>query len=141
MEMRPLAPSFHSWVRKLDGIELYVHTFPAAATDDEILGFCAACVERSRVTTAPFVVVADSRLIDPLRFNAKQRKILADFQVENHAADKLWCRGVALVLNTPLQRGALTALYWVKPPVYDYVIEADLDRAYDWATARLTSSS
>ena len=48
--------------------------------------------------------------------------------------------GTAFVVRSQMVRGALTAIFWLRPLPNEYTIVTSLDAALDWATARLASS-
>lgn len=56
--------------------------------------------------------------------NARQRNIVATSMAKDRDLQKLYIGGAALVLASALQRGAATAVFWLSPPPWPYVIVA-----------------
>jgi len=95
-------------------------------------GFC----ERNRSPMA-LVVLAGSML----RISARQRRRLAEFEKRFEDHDRRYGVGVALVASNTIVRGLITAVFWLKPPVYPHRFFADRDEALAWLRERLASGA
>ena len=70
---------------------------------------------RAYALGAPLLFVSDARLAD---HGADQRRLWAEWSAESAKADQHKCvKATVLLLDSPLLRGALTALNWISPPV------------------------
>lgn len=83
----------------------------------------------------PTAVVVDSRKM--VTMSAAQRKRQAEW-IDSNREDLLrFTRGTAFVINNPLMRGALTAIFWLTRYETPYVVVATLEEAEAWALAQL----
>ena len=85
---------------------------------------CAA--ERRRTVTIVDLAQADQA-------PAVQRKMQAAWVAENEALLREVSLGTAFVVPSALVRGALTAIFWIKPPPHEYALCPSFDEAVDWA--------
>ncbi len=128
----------HPWLSEL-GPSLYCQTFPSALVDRELDEFLAALEAHVAVQRSPFawVVLADALISS----SAKQRKTFAAAEERMKEQDRRYCAGTAFVLTSSLARGAVTAVYWISPPVYPYSICATRAAAEAWAAEKLRSAA
>lgn len=124
----------HRWLSEL-APRLYCQTFPASLVDAELDEFLAALEAHVAAQRKPFawIVMADALLSS----TAKQRKTFAAAEERMKEQDRRLCAGTAFVLTSSLARGAVTAVYWISPPVYPYAIRSTRDEAIAWATEKL----
>jgi hypothetical protein len=86
---------------------------------------------------APLLFVSDARLAD---HGAEQRRLWAEWSEESARADQHKCvKGTVLLLDSPLLRGALTALYWLSPPVVPVHVVRDELAAVEMARGLVES--
>jgi hypothetical protein len=105
-------------------------TLPASATDSELLAYFDACENWSKRVTFPVGWVMDlSRVTGG---TARQRALFAEYQERLSAFDRRYTRAAALVISNPVVRGLVTAVYWLKPPVYPYRMFARRGEALVW---------
>jgi hypothetical protein len=110
-------------------------TLPAIATDDELLAYFDACENWSKRVTFPVGWVMDlSRVAGG---TARQRALFAEYQERLSAFDRRYNRGTALVISNAVVRGFVTAVYWLKPPVYPYQTFARRGEALVWVKRAL----
>jgi hypothetical protein len=126
----------HPWLTEL-GPQLYGQTFPKELTDPQLDEFLEALEVHVAAQTAPFawVILADALMST----SAKQRKTFAAAEERMKATDRALCAGTAFVLTSAIARGAITAVYWISPPVYPYSIHATEVSALAWAKAKLAA--
>lgn len=119
----------HAWVVGFEGHTLEIR-FPERATDEEVRAFCAILERFWRDTTGRVGVLFDCRRV--LTATASQRKLFADLQarLEPVFAEKML--GAVFVIDSAIVRGLLTAIFWLRPPVYRYVVTADEAEARRW---------
>ena len=67
----------------------------------------------------------------------EQRKIMTDSLARNEEFGKKYCVGAAMIFSSPVVRGILTALHWVRPPVYPQKVFKEEPDARAWVTAKL----
>jgi hypothetical protein len=84
----------------------------------------------------PMVIVVDSRFVRGL-VTAKQRAYFARRMQESATALERACVGIAVVVKSPLVRGALTAVLWLLSTPCPVKAWSDLDDALDWLTDEL----
>lgn len=66
-----------------------------------------------------------------------QRRSVIQLFVEREADLRRLIKGTAIVSRSALVRGAVTAVTWLKPPPFPFVVFGDLGEAMSWAQARL----
>ncbi len=124
----------HAWLSEL-APGLYAQTFPQALSDDELAVFLEALESLVAAQRTPFawVVMADALM----QSSAKQRKAFAEAEKRMREQDRTLCAGTAFVLTSAIARGAVTAVYWLSPPVYPYAICKTFEDARAWAVTKL----
>lgn len=125
----------HPWISEL-APSLFLQVIPPTFNDSELAAFVAALEVLVGSQRAPFawVVMADAILST----SARQRKMMADADARMQPQDKKFCAGTAIVLTSSVARGVVTAVYWLTPPVYPYVICPTEAAGRAWAQARLS---
>ena len=71
---------------------------------------------------------------------AAQRKRQAEWIESNREDLRRYTKGTAFVINNPLMRGALTAIFWLTRYETPYVVVATLEAAEEWALNRLAEA-
>ncbi len=66
-----------------------------------------------------------------------QRRRFAEFEKEVEDRDREFTSGTAIIAKSGLQRGLITAIYWLAPPVYPYRICRSVAEAVDWCKGQL----
>jgi hypothetical protein len=125
----------HPWLSEI-APRLYCQTFPKLVDNDaELDVFLEALEALVDAQRGPFawVVMADALM----QSSAKQRKTFAAAEARMKEQDARFCAGTAFVLTSAIARGAVTAVYWLSPPVYPYAIRSTREAAIAWATAQL----
>jgi hypothetical protein len=69
--------------------------------------------------------------------SAVERRQQADFLREHEALLKLHCVGAAFAISSTVIRGALTAIFWIQPPVYEHTVVSTVAEGTSWARKRL----
>jgi hypothetical protein len=72
--------------------------------------------------------------------SAVQRRKLSEHMGTHDSAIRAQVRGLAVVAPTAVQRGLVTAVFWVSPPPVEYHLCSELDDALRWAEARLAQA-
>jgi hypothetical protein len=85
-----------------------------------------------KARAAPFAIVLDLRRSSGL--TPRQRKMITDRM--NHTDAVAPCVANALVFESAVLRGVLTALFWIRRPAYPCEVFRTLDDAIGWANAR-----
>jgi len=127
-------PINHPWVDESEA-PIYRTTFPATTTDAELSAFCARLHEWGRKVRYPIAWVVDISRVREVP--ATQRKIFARHLEDFESFERRWNRGSALVVPNALVRGVVTAIFWLKKPVYPCELFAEPREARAWARARL----
>ncbi len=69
-----------------------------------------------------------------------QRRLLADSIRDDRPRLRAQCVGGAFVISSTLVRGALTAVLWLQPLPFEYVLVKDVDAAERWCRERLNDT-
>ncbi len=113
---------------------LLVIKYHGDATDAE---YAAMLVERTTLLRRreKYAVLLDASTCGDMP--ASQRKLEADWSRENHDQLAQFLIGIVFVFKSPLLRAALTAIFWLHPFSWPYVILPTLQEADAWASERL----
>lgn len=116
---------------------LFVVTFDGVSTDAEFRAYLDETTRIMITRKSPTVTIVDSR--GSSRVPPSQRKMQADWinQYSNLLAK--WSLGTAFVIDSPLVRGALTAIFWLQRLPMEYVVVGTRAEAERWAAERLRS--
>ena len=132
-----LVDAFHPWVTRIPDKDVYVHTYPNDPDDAVLRGYFEACLSDVSKLNAPYTIVADLRELDSYKIGAHHRRVFSEFQQAMHEFDAKWCRGTSIVTISGFQRGLITAVYWLKPPVYEYALHYTVVDGIEYAKAQL----
>jgi len=95
--------------------------------------------DRVLTRKAPFATVIDTtpltRFPDPV-----ERKRIAEWMQHRVAAEALYNRGNALVIDSVAARAAITAINWLRRPVNAQDVFGSRWEAVDWCCARLAEA-
>ena len=83
----------------------------------------------------PTLFVYDALLADAP--TATQRQKQAAWLEQHDAAMRRNSKGTAFVIGNPLVRGALTAIFWIRPTPTPYIVTGTRAEAERWARERL----
>lgn len=108
------------------------------STDTEVAERIAF-IERQADRGEPFALVFDTTGSQPL--TAGQRKMYTDWLALNTERAKRDIVGCAFVVNSALNRGIFTGVFWVWSPPMPYTFCATRDEAEAWVKARLSSTA
>lgn len=105
--------------------------FPDVVTDEDLRSALDAVTHwLLKEVDGLFGFIADMRR--PLGLSARQRSMLAEAEKTYKHVDRAFNAAQAVVVQSTLMRGVLTAIYWISPPVYPVKVSATLDDAYGW---------
>lgn len=73
---------------------------------------------------------------------ARARKLVTDWSNKPHVREKsrALCVASSTVVRNPLQRGALTAIFWLWKPAAPHEAVATSEAAFDWCVERLDAA-
>lgn len=66
------------------------------------------------------------------------RRTIADHHARYATVIRARCAGIAMVVGSPLERGLLTALFWVSPPTYRYAVVGTVEVGERWGRRELS---
>lgn len=112
---------------------LVISRLSAEISDEAMLASMAASDRIIDERNSVFSVVLDNRLAGGM--NAKQRKMIAEHAAKRAEFSKRMCKGTAFVFESPVMRGILTAIFWLRPADVPTRVFADLGEAVQWAGA------
>ena len=98
---------------------------------DEHLREHRAVIDRNE----PYAVVVDAMGMGSTE--ASFRKRYAEFISKNTPVLKRLCRGTAVVLQSPVARGAITAVTWMTTIPFPLKVFGDRHEALSWAKSQL----
>lgn len=126
-------PIDHPWVNSLRS-PIYEVTFPKSPSQEDFRGYFRAIESWSKGVTQRVVWLMDGSQVTGV--TASQRAEFAAFLQRMHAFDQRQSHATALVLNSALVRGIVTAVFWLhRPPYMTHVCES-LEEARAWASTR-----
>lgn len=103
---------------------------PPVATDEEVQHYLDELAElRARREPYALVVIAD----ESRGFSAKQRQMQADYIASGMDLSRRYLRGFAFVAASAMQRGMLTAIFWLRPPEWPHRVFRSVEEASVWA--------
>lgn len=124
----------HPWLDKRHA-PLLLANYPPRIVDRELVSFMDVQVALVTALGSPYAWVIDAGPL--VTMTAVQRKIVADYEKRLERIDGEFLFASAIVARSALVRGAVTAVYWLKPPVYPYKIFAGTPEAIVWAKNQL----
>ena len=113
---------------------LVVFTAVGEQTEDEFDAFLADC-DRVLRRREPHGSIFDGRRSAPI--GPKLRKRQVAWLARNAALLRTYVVGSGVVINSPLQRGALRAILWMQPLPFPFVVESSFEAARRYVCARL----
>ena len=103
---------------------------PPVATDDEVQRYLDELGElRARREPYALVMIAD----ESRGFNAKQRQMQADYIASGMDLSRKYLKAFAFVAESAMQRGMLTAVFWLRPPEWPHRVFRTVEEASVWA--------
>lgn len=99
---------------------------------DAYLADCDAVLRRRQ----PHGTIFDARRAAPI--GPKLRKRQVDWLARNEPLLRAYRVGTGLVMATPLQRGVLRAILWMRPLPYVYCVESSFEAARHFVCMRLS---
>ena len=119
-----------------------VYTAPGAVSDDEMQAVMDE-VQTLKRLGAVHALVLDVRKVSQL--SPKQRRMITTQMEDDKAITEQFTAGVALVFESRLLRGFLTAIFWVRPAIAPTRVFNAPQDAIAWcaaqAAAKITSST
>lgn len=73
--------------------------------------------------------------------SAKQRKDIVRMYEENEAAVRAHWRGTAVIFDSRVIVGVITAMTWLKAPIHPFQCFTDYDEGLRWVAARLPAGA
>jgi hypothetical protein len=107
---------------------------PAVASDDEVRQYLDQLrVLRDRRERYALIIDAN----DSRGFSPKQRQMQASYIASGLPLSAQYLRAFAFVASSAMQRGMLTAIFWLNPPRWPYRIFAHIEQAEVWARQQI----
>lgn len=126
---RRLTASPHEWLDVMHA-PVYIARLPQKVQDAELRAYLTAVEEFFLRHEGKYSLVTDASFVQSA--TATQRRIVADSDIRLREHDRKWCAGAGIVAKSALMRGAITAIYWMSPPVYPYRVFSNLTEAVVW---------
>ena len=128
MLMRPLELDDSSWP------VIVMHVPRGAHSDEAIQAILTRYKQLVLEHREPFVMINDLR--EASGVTQKQRAEMSSF-LENELEVASYCRGAAMVFNSAMLRGMLTAILWVSRPPYPTRVFKTVEEARTWANGQI----
>jgi hypothetical protein len=109
-------------------------TLPPKASNEEVQAYLDE-LRTYRERREFWAVVVDSTA--SWGFNAKQRRMQADYIASGIELSRYYLKALAFVAGSQLQRGMLTAIFWLKPPQSPHRVFSSVWEAEAWARKML----
>jgi hypothetical protein len=113
-------------------------TFPPSISDDELLVYFDD-LRALRVEQQDYVLVLDVSSSQAL--NPTHRKMQAEYIADEAKLPRLYLKAVAFVAPKAIQRGILTAIFWLQKPPMPQQAFSTITEATAWARGHLTKES
>jgi hypothetical protein len=107
--------------------------YPATFTDAEWEEHLARVVQFVR-RDEPWGMLNDSR--GAAAPNAKQRKRVSEMYISHEPFVRRNWRGTAVVFDSLLVAGAVTAISWLQPPMHAFKATSDYDAGLEWVLSQ-----
>lgn len=104
---------------------------PPTVSDEEMQEHLAFFERTVYARREPFVTVLDLRFCE--KITPRQRSIMIGSMKRNEEMTQ--CRGCAMVFDSMLLRGILTAMFWVRKPAYPTRVFSKVVDSLDWVEA------
>jgi hypothetical protein len=134
--MIDLIPLVHPWIDQ-SRAPLYELTFPKQASLEEVAALCGA---RERwAQRANYRVAWVVNLAGILEATARQRTLFSEHLKRFEPHDVAYNQGSALLVPNAFVRGIVTAIFWMKPPLFPNECFSTLEEARTWAERQLNA--
>lgn len=124
----------HPWILSTAD-SIFEMQMPAHCTDEEVDAFCKAHVAWTNRNRKPHGHVFDMRRATSL--TATQRRRYAQHVQDMDPIDTVWNRGVAFIVDNPIVRGIIVAVFWVRPAPFPYRIFRSPIEGREWLKSQL----
>jgi hypothetical protein len=125
-------------------IELDLESWPLVTVcprgrpgEEQMRQFLADYREMEDQRAEPYVLVLDLRYCD--KISPAQRKMLTDDMAE--PGEDSHCKAMAMIFESKILRGILTAIFWVRRPPYPLSVFNDSKEANAWALEQFASGN
>lgn len=119
----------HPWL-DVTHAPVYIARLPPKMLDSELEEYFFAVEKFFLNHDGRYALVTDTSFVQSA--TASQRRLVAESDIRLRDHDRQWCAGAGIVAKTALIRGAITAIYWISPPVYPYRVFSNLTEAVVW---------
>lgn len=126
-------------------IRLDVSQFPVVVTtlvdameEAELSSYLDDFLAKTVAKRQPFVSIVDATQLHAMP-SARARRTIADWENRHAEEGSRYNLGVAVISESALIRGAMTALQWLSPPRVPTVFVPTMEKAYAFAGERLAT--
>lgn len=124
----------HPWLRPAGG-HLFIQTYPARFSDEELAGFLDYVHALPPILPAPYgwVIELGGLFAAPMR----QKKAIQARQDENLEIGRRHNAGTAIVADNAIKRGLVRATYLLKAQAFPVKVVASVDEGVKWVRSQL----
>ncbi len=130
-----MTTSRHPWI-DLSEFPLIKEVVPDQFTDEDVYAFFKAIEVLILEQHAPYAVVMGAASHTAV-FSIAHRRAAAELEEKIAPVEKVYNAGTGYVTRSSIQRGILTAVFWLRPPAYPYRVFDDMNEAEEWARTQL----
>ncbi len=116
-------------------LPLVVLRFEGSPSDEEFSRYLDQVAREVFALDRPHGMVVDAARLTSM--SAKQRRMQAEWMEKHDATVRRNSVGNALVITSPIIRGALTAILWIRPMPGDHVVVSTYGEAERWIVEKL----
>ena len=106
-------------------------------SDDEVRHYLEE-LRALRERRQPYALIIDAN--DSRGFSANQRKLQAEYIESGLALSRLYLKAFAFVSASAVQRGMMTAIFWLRKPEWPHGFFATFEEAKEWAHSLVHSA-
>jgi len=108
---------------------------PNALSDADFMAYIKWMEQYVTRAGVKYAVVNDARRAAPI--TAAHRKLLSDYMTRVRPITRIYCVGMAMVFDSAVMRGIMTAILWMTDPDYPTRVFATPAEAIAWAEVQL----
>lgn len=127
----------HPWYFMRE-LPLLGFSLPPKVDNQELVEFLAARDKVIRAITQPWASIVD--ITNLMVSSALQRNMFSEAEGRLTGFYRKHLIATSIVVANPFHRGIVTAMFWMRPPVYPYTLAANVDEGIRWTTAKLRAA-
>ncbi len=119
---------------------LILQTPPREFNEAQLRDYISCARKFADNVNGPFAVITDLSQLRASTVDSSMRSLYAEHQRAIATKDAEHCAVSAIIVKDALQRGVISAIFWLSPPVYPYTMVSDLESALAFAREALANA-